>query len=337
MKKQELLNRKEYVFLKDMIKEGNVLLLTLTGSISYGTNIDTSDIDIRGIIKTPKDVLLGLNSTFGYDDTEETGNTDTVLYTTNHFFNKLRNNNPAFIEILSTREEDILYISPIGRMIKENINLFLTQNIFYSFEGYTLSLLNRLQSYLSMIEKEEDVNKRMIERFELMKYHFNSKYKSFEFGNMEIVEKNKDLLFNINLEEYPLKDLFGLLQEFKSMSDDYEKKKNIKHRRNNKKSPEKLDKHIMHLFRLLLMAKELGSTGKLSTYRPENEREFLLKIRNGYFIENNKLKECFFKELEKLKDELKEIRKTTPLPKNLNWKKMNEFVQEVNLLTLKEN
>lgn len=335
MNKQEILQRKEYEFLRKMIDDDEILLLTLTGSHSYGTNVEDSDIDIRGIMKTPKATLLGLESCFGYDDAQETGNTDTVLYTTNHFFEKLRTNNPAFIEILATREEDILYISEVGRMIKDNLGLFLTQNIFYSFEGYALSLLNRLQNHLGGVEKDEDIDKRMIERFELMKYYFNDKYKSFDNSSMKIKENNGDLLIDIFLKDYSLDYLFKLLEEFKNMSNDYEKKKKSVGRRNKKKTQSKLDKHVMYLFRLLFMAIELGKTGQVSTYRPQKEREFLLEVRKGLFFENGKLKDCFFEKLEESKEKLKEVKKDTVLPKKQNWETLNAFVQEVNFLTLK--
>ena len=48
-----------YAFLrKDEHLGGNIILLTLSGARSYGTNVPGSDIDIRGItVEKPNEVL----------------------------------------------------------------------------------------------------------------------------------------------------------------------------------------------------------------------------------------------------------------------------------------
>lgn len=49
----------EYVFLRENkhLKD-RIILLTLGGSYAYGTNVETSDVDIRGCaLNTPSDIL----------------------------------------------------------------------------------------------------------------------------------------------------------------------------------------------------------------------------------------------------------------------------------------
>lgn len=49
-KYKELFNNKEYSFLKtNPLLGNNIILLGLGGSRAYGTDLPTSDIDIRGI------------------------------------------------------------------------------------------------------------------------------------------------------------------------------------------------------------------------------------------------------------------------------------------------
>ena len=73
----ELLANKDYAFLTESPLLGNnILLLTLGGSHAYGTNVETSDIDVRGITHSPIDSLLGNRVFEQYED--ET--TDTVVY-----------------------------------------------------------------------------------------------------------------------------------------------------------------------------------------------------------------------------------------------------------------
>ena len=56
---KQLLKTEEYDFLRTDPHLGkNIILLTLGGSWAYGTNIETSDIDIRGIALNSKAELL---------------------------------------------------------------------------------------------------------------------------------------------------------------------------------------------------------------------------------------------------------------------------------------
>lgn len=57
----KLLKQPEYDFLRaNEHLGGNICLLTLGGSWAYGTNVEGSDVDIRGVaIPTKREVLLG--------------------------------------------------------------------------------------------------------------------------------------------------------------------------------------------------------------------------------------------------------------------------------------
>ena len=58
---KELTKTKQYDFLRDDKSLGNngsnIILLTLGGSHAYGTNIETSDVDIRGCALNSKEEL----------------------------------------------------------------------------------------------------------------------------------------------------------------------------------------------------------------------------------------------------------------------------------------
>ena len=57
----EKINSKEYEFLKKDAHLGdNIILLTTGGSHAYGTNVEASDLDIRGIALEKENEILGL-------------------------------------------------------------------------------------------------------------------------------------------------------------------------------------------------------------------------------------------------------------------------------------
>ena len=68
----------EYDFLRTDPRLGdNIILLGLGGSHSYGTAVESSDIDIRSVsVRPAKDILLGHDHETVTDDA-----TDTVIYT----------------------------------------------------------------------------------------------------------------------------------------------------------------------------------------------------------------------------------------------------------------
>lgn len=69
MNNAEILNKTEYDFIRTNEHLGkHVMLLGYGGSISYGTNIETSDIDIRGITMNQKSDLIGLTNFEQYVD-----------------------------------------------------------------------------------------------------------------------------------------------------------------------------------------------------------------------------------------------------------------------------
>lgn len=93
----EILKGTEYSFIKTNEYLGkHVILLGLAGSYSYGTNIETSDVDVRGIALNQKSDLIGLTQFEQYVD----DNTDTVIYAFNKIVTLLLSCNPNTIELL---------------------------------------------------------------------------------------------------------------------------------------------------------------------------------------------------------------------------------------------
>jgi hypothetical protein len=92
----------------------------------------------------------------------------------------------------------------------------------------------------------------------------------------------------------------------------------------------KLAKHMMHLIRLYLMCLDILNDGEIITYR-EKDHDFLMEIRNGKYLDENRqpIPE-FFDIVDDLEAKLDVAKKTTDLPDNPDYKKINEFVASVN-------
>lgn len=135
-----ILQREEYNFLRTNKHLGsNILFLTLGGSHAYGTNVEGSDIDIRGVAGSPE--ILGFNHFEQAIDNQ----TDTVIYAVNKFVSLLVQGNPNIIELLGNDPELYVNMTPEGQMLLDNKELFLTRRIAYSYGGFANDQLRRLQ------------------------------------------------------------------------------------------------------------------------------------------------------------------------------------------------
>lgn len=326
---KEKVNSEEYSFLRENehLNE-NVCLLTLGGSHAYGTNVETSDLDVRGIALNKPQELLGLSNFDHFLNTK----TDTTIYSFNNIVKLLLNVNPNVIEMLGTKEEHQLYISKEGQMLRDNIDLFLTQKASHSFGGYANQQLRRLQNALArdkyeQSEKEQHTLNTILNQLN----HYEEKYfNGFELslylGDSFREDYDKEIMIDLNLKNYPLRDMCNISSEMANVVKDYGK---LNHR-NSKKDDLHLNKHFMHLVRLYLMATEILSGKGVNTYR-ENDRELLLSIRNGcYQMENGLYRPEAFELIDSLEKEMKYAKEHTELPKQPDFKKIEEFVMEVN-------
>ena len=119
-----LLKTEQYDFLRTNEHLGkNIILLGLGGSYAYGTNVEGSDVDVRGCALNSKmDILT--NQNFEQFVNEET---DTTVYSFNKLVSLLSNVNPNTIEMLGLKPEHYLYVSPVGQSLLDNAHLFLSR------------------------------------------------------------------------------------------------------------------------------------------------------------------------------------------------------------------
>lgn len=108
------------------------LFLIVSGSIAYGTNLPTSDIDIRGVFIQSIDDILGNK----YLEQINDDNNDIVIYEVRRFLELLEKNNPTVLELLNAPEDCIYFKDPVFDLILNNSNKFITKICANSFGGY---------------------------------------------------------------------------------------------------------------------------------------------------------------------------------------------------------
>jgi predicted nucleotidyltransferase len=323
------INSDKYDFLRTNPHLGNnIILLTVGGSHAYGTDVEGSDIDVRGIAVERKQELLGLSNFEQF----ENRSTDTTIYALRKIVSLLLNSNPNVIEMLGTKDEHYFILNPEGEMLKNNIDLFLSKRAVHSFGGYATAQLRRLQNALArdsypQAEKEKHILNSILNQME----HLKANYHSFTNEQINVYLDDTDregyeqeIFMDINLSHYPLRDFKSIYSEMHNIVKDYGK---LNHR-NNKKSEDSLYKHAMHLVRLLGMGTEILEGKGVNTYR-EHDRGLLLDIRNGQYSY-----EDIFTMVDELKKKFKYAADNTDLPSKPSYNKINELIVAIHEMRL---
>lgn len=320
---EELLKNKDYEFLTKNEHLGkNIIMLCFGGSHAYGTNIETSDVDIRGIaIERPEEII-------GFKTFEQFINesTDTTIYAFNKIVKLLIDNNPNIIECLGLKPEHYIYLSPLGKELLEHKHLFLSQRCFYTFGGYAKANLKRLENALARDNyPEAEKNKHIAISLENAISAFNSQHNNEVNPTFAHVKDDK-LVYDLNLVDFPADDLEDLYSAISNTTRNYKQLLN----RNRKKDNSHLNKHAMHLVRLYLMCLDMLETGEIIIYR-EKDHNLLMDIRNGkYMTSDGNLNDEFYKIVSDIEIKCKLSLETSKLPKKANMQEIEKWLMSVN-------
>ena len=300
----------------DYLREHNLILLEcISGSKAYNLDIATSDTDIKGVYYLPKEIFYG----FKYVPQIANDTNDIVFYELGRYIELLTKNNPNILELLETPKDKVIYKHPILNKIKTKDFLSKKcKDTFagYAFtqvrkaRGLNKKIVNPMDKekklvldFCYILDKQGSIplkkwlstnNKNQLQIGLVNIPHFKDTYGLYydEQNNLDykgVMKKESAttvLLSSIPKDEKPVTYLQfnqdGYIKYCKDYKEywDWVGKRNESRYENNVSHGKNYDsKNMMHTFRLLDMAEEILSEGKILVKRPN--RVELLKIRNG--------------------------------------------------------
>ena len=319
--RKNLLNQKEYDFLKTDKRLQHLCYLTLHGSYAFGTNTETSDVDVRGFaLGNRQDLILGKEF-----EQVESSEADTVIFGLRKFVSLLSNCNPSHIELLGTRKEDILFCNSVGTKMRDNISIFLSKKAYNTFAGYATSQLRRIQNAWAHYsypndEKENHIRKSLESSMLTLKEQYALNDGSFSFGLTDNGNPEEtEVTVSCHVDDLPVRKFIAVNSDINNMIKNYDK---LNHR-NRKKDLPHLYKHAMHLVRLYHEGLDILNDGKVVVYR-EKDIPLYRKIRAAEipFPE-------IFEMAEELDNELKKAKEKSPLPDNPDYQKIDKLMLEI--------
>lgn len=338
--------------------EKGTVLLVRHGSHAYGTNTESSDEDFKGVAIPPKQYFLGYTHRFEQAELKAPDD-DAVIYDIRKFFNLAADCNPNIIEVLHTDPSDHFVVSPIGQMILDHKNDFLSKKIKHTFLGYSVSQLKRIKTHKRWImnppdapptrtdlglpeqtlipqdqltaafaEVQKELDKMQFDFMENLEESTKIEIRNSMASMLAEMKITSDEQFGAAARKIGLSDNFiSIMQkerQYTSAKREWDQFQNWKKTRNAKRSEleEKFGydtKHAYHLVRLIRMCREVLTTGKVIVKRPD--REELLSIRNGAWTYDQLID--FADREDKELNEL--YNSTTILPKTPNQVKLDEL------------
>lgn len=333
----EVKTNPDYAFLHENEHlKGHLLMVGLGGSYAYGTQTESSDIDIRGIaLNSREEILLGR-------DFEQviSHHTDTTIYSLKKMVQLLTNNNPNCLEILGLKKEQLLLSSDIYQMLVDNTDLFLSKLCVYSFGGYANQQLRRLETKsarsLGQSKKEEYI----LGSIQSAEYVFRSRFAQMDADSLKLYLDDskkegmeKEIYLDVSLSHYPLRDFSSLIAEYRQIVTGYDR---LGRRNKNAIEHSKLAKHMMHLFRLYHMAFEILEDGIICTFR-ESDHDFLMEVRNGCFLtEDEDIVPEFYEIVEEYDEKLNHLAKTSSLREKPDYEGIDKLLMEIHTKVLDE-
>ncbi len=296
--------------------------VTRYGSHAFGTNIETSDEDFRGICIAPEEHYHGFmnSSSNTFEDVTVNKPVDLVVFEIRKFMSMAAECNPNALELLYTDPSDHLLVSPAAEILLDNRDKFLTKAARERFAGYARSQVHRMKLHYEWLHgkapdhpptrAEFGLSEPPLMSREQMDAALATVRKKLDDWNLKGLEKLSPALrlalqekmgemlaeAQVSVDELWVGasrtlgysenfiDLIGKEKRFRGAVDRWKNYQKWLRERNLDRALLEFKygydvKHGMHLVRLLRMAREILTLGKVIVRRPDAEE--LKAIRRG--------------------------------------------------------
>ncbi len=135
------------------LRDRNLIIFeAVGGSRAYGTDLPTSDTDIRGVFMLPQDDVLGSK----YIEQVNDDKSDIVFYEIRRFIELISTANPNILELLNTPEKCIIYKHPVFDQLLQHKKAFVTKLCRNSFGGYASQQIKKARGMKKKIVNPVD-------------------------------------------------------------------------------------------------------------------------------------------------------------------------------------
>lgn len=313
---------KEYDFLETNPNLGdNIMALFLSGSRSFGTNVETSDYDIKGFALQNTNSIFGIEKSF---DNVSLHNPDTVIYSLDKICGMFLGNNPTVLEMLFTEKNDILYMTEFGKKIYDIRHAFLHKRAISSFGGWATASFNQMQNVLNT-NRDGDPAKNEMSSLNCMISAFNAEYN--QDVNIKLSIGENGIVLNGRLSDMDISKAKILTSQLSQIHNEYGKP----NKRNRREDKDTLSKHIEHTVRVYMEAIELITTGTMHTKRTPEELKILMPIRTGHYVNDDatEIDKMLYDIIEEYKQKFCEACNRNVLSDEPNMKLINHTLTDI--------
>ena len=300
------------------------ILFGKAGSHSYGLNTPESDNDYKGIAVAPREYYLGILNHFEQVERKpQNDDTEFVIYDVRKFCQLASNANPNILELLYLEPEDYLVVSPVGKKLIDNRDMFLSKKVLFTYLGYSRAQIKKASTHRQWLlypatkEPQREDYGLPKDRALISKDQQGAFY---DLVDKNIIDKN----------EASDNFLQALAKEkaYFSAHRQYEQYQEWKRSRNPKRAilEDRCgydSKNASNLVRLMIQCREILTQGRLIVKR-KDDRDFLLSIKNGAWNYEQVLE--FADRQEK---ELHEIAKISKLPEKADVEFIDRLCVEI--------